>query len=108
MQTIYILEFYDVESTAEDNTIFQMTLQRMDISLLTLHQPNNDVFFKLYNHPKPIKFTVDDQKPQQIIYSLSKNSLLEIKVRIQLLRPEIKGDNYENIPEWWKNIELIS
>lgn len=104
--TIYNLEFYDINRQDGDDTIFQMTLQRMDIPLLALHQPNDDVFFKLRN--KPIKFTVDDQKPRQIIYSLDENELIEIKVRIPLGQPENDGENYENIPEWWKDIELIS
>lgn len=104
-QTIYILEFYDINRLDGDDTIFQMTLQRLDIPLLALHQPNNDVFFKLRN--KPIKFTVDDQKPRQIIYSLDENELVEIKVRVPLRQPD-DGENYENIPKWWKDIELVS
>lgn len=113
-QTIYTIEFYDINRQDGDDTIFQMTLQRMDMSLLALHQPNNEVFFKLPNVGNPIKFTVDNQKPRQIIYSLnevkssSENDLVEIKVRIPLSHSGNDGENYEHIPKWWKDIELIS
>lgn len=103
--TTYVLEFYD-ESIAENNTIFAMTLQRLDIPLLMLHQPNNDVFFKI--HKNLIKFTVGN-KPRQIFYSIGDEELINIKVRVPLLyQPENGGNEYKNIPEWWKDIKLVS
>lgn len=106
--TTYVLEFYDIESTAENNTIFAMTLQRPDIPLLMLHQPNDDVFFKIHK-TNLIKFTVGNQKPRQIFYSIVDDELIEIKVRVPLLsQPENGGMDYQNIPEWWKDIKLVS
>ena len=105
--TTYVLEFYDIESTAENNTIFAMALQRLDIPLLMLHQPKDDVFFKI--HKNLIKFTVDNQKPRQIFYSIVDDELIEIKVRVPLLcLPENGENDYKNIPEWWKDITLVS
>ncbi len=103
--TKFILEFYDIEDD-ENGTIFSMSIPRPDIVLLTLHQPKEEVFFKI-GDDKIIKFVVDDIKPRQIIHTLKNENLTKTIVRIPV-RASDNGDDYRNIPEWWKGIEIVT
>lgn len=104
--TNFIIEFYDAD-TSENDTIFSMNLPRPDFGILLLHQPNEEVYFKMGKN-QLIKFIVDDVKKRKIYHKLTDKHLEEIVVRIPLRQANKGGDEYTNVPEWWKSIEIVT
>lgn len=105
-QTNFIIEFYDTD-TSEDETIFSMRVPRSDFGILLLHQPNEEVFFK-FGKNQLVKFIVDDVKKRKIYHKITDKNLEETIVRIPVRQPDKGGDDYKNIPEWWKDIEIVT